>query len=87
MQGCQPALEYNALLHRLSRSSTWWGKLASFGAGELDYATLLAAASNLGEQTEAYFYEGTRLLTAGDEPAAQAQLQRVLDTYMVSFYD
>ena len=84
----QPASkEHTDVLRRLSQSSTWWGKLASFGAREIDYSELLSAVSNLGEETEAHFYEGTRLFAAGDNVGAEAQLRRVLDTRMVSFYE
>jgi tetratricopeptide (TPR) repeat protein len=84
----EPASEdYTELLRRLSQPSTWWGKLASFGAADIDYPQLLESASDLGERTEAFFYEGTRLLVAGDTSAAETQLQRVLDTHMVSFYE
>jgi tetratricopeptide (TPR) repeat protein len=82
-----PSPEHTDLLRRLGRSSSWWGKLASFGAGDLDYADLLSVASSLGEETEALYYEGTRLFIAGDREAADAQFQRVLDTKMVSFYE
>ena len=83
----QPVQEHIDLLRRLGKSSSWWGKLASFGAGDLDYAALISVASSLGEETEALYYEGTRLFAAGDRDAAFEQLQRVLDTKMVSFYE
>ncbi len=83
----QPVQEHTDLLRRLGKSSSWWGKLASFGAGDLDYAALISVASSLGEETEALYYEGTRLFIAGDRDAAFQQFQRVLDTKMVSFYE
>ena len=82
-----PAQEHTDLLQRLGGSSNWWGKLASFGAGELDYAGLISVASSLGEETEALYYEGTRLFIAGDRDAAYEQFRRVLDTKMVSFFE
>ncbi|TFH32650.1 MAG: tetratricopeptide repeat protein [Myxococcales bacterium] len=85
--GEPPAREHSDLLRRLGGSSNWWGKLASFGAGDLDYADLLSVASSLGEETEALYYEGTRLFIAGDRRAASDQFQRVLDTKMVSFFE
>ena len=51
------------------------------------YDDLLTVASSLGEETEALFYEGTRLYVGGDRDKATAQFQRVLDTNMVSFYE
>ena len=82
-----PNPEHVDLLRRLGQSSNWWGKLASFGAGDLDYQALLSVASSLGEETEALYYEGSRLFISGDRDAAGAQFQRVLDTKMVSFYE
>lgn len=85
--GQPPAEEHVELLRRLGGSSSWWGKLASFGAGEIDYEGLLSVASSLGERTEAIYYEGTRRFAAGDPDGAFEQFQRVLDTNMVSFYE
>ena len=82
-----PAAEHSELLRRLGGSPNWWGKLASFGAGDLDYAGLMSVASSLGEETEALYYEGSRLFIAGDRQAARAQFQGVLDTKMVSFFE
>ena len=84
----QPPVEEHAqLLRRLGGGSNWWGKLASFGAGDLDYAGLISVASSLGEETEALYYEGSRLFIAGERQAARDQFQRVLDTNMVSFFE
>ena len=82
-----PAEEHKQLLQRLAGSSSWWGKLASFGAGKLDYAGLMSVASSLGERTEAIYYEGTRRFIAGDEAGAYEQFREVLETNMVSFYE
>lgn len=85
--GEPPVEAHRELLRRLAGSSNWWGKLASFGAGELDYAGLLSVASSLGERTEALYYEGTRLFIDGDQNGSREQLQQVLDTNMVSFFE
>lgn len=85
--GMPPVDEHRELLRSLGTSSSWWGKLASFGASELDYQDLLSVASSLGERTEALYYEATRLFIEGDEPASRQQLQRVLETNMVSFFE
>ena len=79
--------EHTELLRRLGQPANWWGKLASFGAHDISYDELLTVASSLGEETEALFYEGTRLFVAGNRDEANAQFQRVLDTKMVSFYE
>jgi tetratricopeptide (TPR) repeat protein len=85
--GKPPVQEHTELLRRLGGGSNWWGKLASFGAGDLDYAGLISVASSLGEETEAHYYEGTRLYIAGDSDGARRQFQRVIDTKMVSFFE
>ena len=85
--GKPPVQEHSELLRSLEGSSNWWGKLASFGAGELDYADLMSVASSLGERTEALYYEGTRLFIEGDREGARQQFQEVLDTNMVSFFE
>ena len=83
----EPLAEHTELLRRLSLSSNWWGKLASFGAGDLDYAALTTVASSLGEETEALYYEATRLYIVGERVEAKEQFERVLKTNMVSFYE
>jgi tetratricopeptide (TPR) repeat protein len=85
--GQSPSEEHADLLRRLAGGSSWWGKLASFGAGKIDYQGLLSVASSLGERTEAIYYEGTRRFIAGDDDGAFEQFQRVLETKMVSFYE
>lgn len=82
-----PSPEHTDLLRRLGKPTNWWGKLARFGAQDMSYDDLLTVASSLGEETEALFYEGTRLYVDGDRAKANAQFQRVLDTNMVSFYE
>ena len=82
-----PSAEHTELLRRLGKPANWWGRLARFGAQDIDYDDLVTVASSLGEETEALFYEGTRLFVAGDRARANAQFQRVLDTNMVSFYE
>ena len=85
----QPPVEEHAqLLRRLGGGSNWWGKLASFGAGDLDYAGLISVASSLGEETEALYYEGSRLFIAGDSARLRViSFSGVLDTNMVSFFE
>ncbi len=75
------------LLHELSSTEGWPGSLARFGVGELQYDELLEVASGIAEQTEAYFYEGTRLLASGDAAGAQRMFQRVLQSNMVNFFE
>lgn len=85
--GQAPERDVSQLLGEMARSQAWWGRLARFGAGELEYEQLLRDARGLGQQTEAHFYEGARLLSVGDGAAAQRQFQLVLQTHMVSFYE
>jgi tetratricopeptide (TPR) repeat protein len=65
----------------------WWAKLARFGSGKLSYDTLLEETTAVGERAEAYFYEGGRRLTQGDEAGARAMFSKVLETQMVNFYE
>ena len=85
--GEQPTADIGQVLAEHSQSQAWWGRLARFGTGALGYEELLAEASNAGERTEAHFYEGTRLLAAGDSAAAVQLFRRVLETQMVNFYE
>ncbi|MET0344054.1 MAG: tetratricopeptide repeat protein, partial [Polyangiales bacterium] len=75
------------LLGRLSRSESWWGRLAQFGVGSIDYAQLSSFAKTRGEQVEADFYEGARRLSKGELGEARALFQRVVDSKMVSFFE
>jgi tetratricopeptide (TPR) repeat protein len=84
-QPAPPEIEHQ--LVRLSRSDAWWGYLARFGAGLIDYAELTRLAKTRGERTEADFYEGVRRVSAGDIAGARSLLQKVLDSMMVGFYE
>jgi tetratricopeptide (TPR) repeat protein len=75
------------LLTRLARSDAWWGQLAQFGVGTISHEKLSAKANTKGERTEADFYEGARLLAAGDVAAARHLFVRVLSSQMVGFYE
>ena len=70
-----------------SGAEGWWAKLARFGSGKLNYDALLEETSGVGERAEAYFYEGGRRLSQGDEAGARAMFAKVLDTQMVNFYE
>jgi len=65
----------------------WWAKLARFGSGKLNYDTLIEETTGIGERAEAYFYEGGRRLSQGDETGARVMFAKVLDTHMVNFYE
>ena len=79
--------EIETVLTSLSETPGWTGRLASFGAGRLSYEALLAAASGRGEESEAHFYEGARLLGTGDDAGARTAFTRVMTAQMVSFYE
>jgi tetratricopeptide (TPR) repeat protein len=79
--------EVTRLLTRLARSDTWWGRLAQFGAGTIDYAQLTSYAKTRGEAVEADFYEGTKLVAQNKLPEARVLFRRVLDSRMVSFFE
>ena len=79
--------EVESILEELSKGGEWWAKLARFGVGKISYPQLLEEASDLGERTEAHFYEAIRLMAVGDTSKANRFLRQVLDTGMVSFYE
>jgi tetratricopeptide (TPR) repeat protein len=82
-----PSPDVAVVLEEASESPDWFGRLAKFGIGELPYTELLDEANGVGQRTEAYFYEGTRLLGAGDADGAAALFRQVLDARMVNFYE
>ncbi|MEM9860592.1 MAG: hypothetical protein AAF938_03150 [Myxococcota bacterium] len=79
--GETPSAEVQATLESAAQGASWSSTLARFGAGELSGAALIAAASNPGQQTEAYFYAGTL-----SEDAA-GELEHALDARLVDFYE
>ncbi|MBN1655943.1 MAG: tetratricopeptide repeat protein [Deltaproteobacteria bacterium] len=79
--------EIDSILEELAKGNEWWAKLAGFGLGKISYSQLLAQASDLGERTEAYFYEAIRLLVRGEAQKALRFLHLVRDTGMVNFYE
>lgn len=76
-----------AVFDSFAEGDDWFAKLARFGSGKLNYDTLLEEAEANGERAEAYFYEGGRRLSQGDDPGARAMFTKVLDTQMVNFYE
>lgn len=86
-QGASADEDVVFVLEDLSGGADWPSGLAAFGAGKLDYAQLLERADNLGERTEAHFYEGARLLSVGDRASAAARFQQVIDSQMINFYE
>lgn len=85
--GVSAETDQGSVLDELSDGSQWWARLARFGASKIDFKQLVTDAANVGERTEAFFYEATRRLGAGDVDGARQMLQRVLDSRMVSFYE
>jgi hypothetical protein len=75
------------VLSDLAQGSDWFAKLAQFASGKLSFDQLLAAGRDIGERTEAQFYESMRRLGSGDHQGARELLQRVLQGQMVSFYE
>jgi hypothetical protein len=75
------------ILAELAQGTDWFAKLAQFASGKLTFEALLAAGHDIGQRTEAQFYQSMRLLGAGDHKAAREMLQRVLQGQMVSFYE
>jgi len=85
--GARIESEVESILEESSKGGEWWAKLARFGIGKISYPQLLEEASDLGERTEAHFYEAIRLMAVGDASKANRFLRRVLDTGMVNFYE
>jgi tetratricopeptide (TPR) repeat protein len=79
--------DVSAVFEDLSQGSDWWANLAKFAAGKIDFNALLGAASDVGERTEAYFYEGARRLGSGNPEGAREMFQHVIDSNMVNFYE
>ena len=79
--------DVRVMLEQLSANEDWWGMLARFGTGALQYQELLGSANEVGEQTEAHFYEGARRYVQGDVAGARELFERVLATHMVSFFE
>ena len=67
--------------------STWWERLAAFGAGKLTFEGLSQSASDPGQRAETAFYGGAKQLLAGDVRGARNLFQQVLATHMVNFYE
>jgi tetratricopeptide (TPR) repeat protein len=76
-----------AVFDSFADGDDWFAKLARFGSGKLNYDGLLEEAEANGERAEAYFYEGGRRLSQGDDSGARAMFAKVLDTQMVNFYE
>jgi tetratricopeptide (TPR) repeat protein len=79
--------DVSAVFDDLSQGRDWWAELAKFAAGRIDFNGLLSAASDVGERTEAYFYEGARRFGSGNVAGAREMFQHVLDSNMVNFYE
>jgi len=75
------------ILAELASGTDWFAKLAQFASGKLAFDALYAAGKDIGQHTEAQFYESMRRLGTGDTAGAREMLQRVLQGQMVSFYE
>jgi tetratricopeptide (TPR) repeat protein len=83
----QPEGEVTHVFSDLAHGDSWSARLAAFGRGELAYPALAQAAHSRGERAEAHFYEGARLLGAGDTTGARRHFEEVMQSGMVSFYE
>lgn len=83
----EPERDVRLLLEELAEGSDWSNRLAAFGGRSLEYPALREHASNRGQRVEADFYQGARLLGAGDSDGARRLFERVIESGMVSFYE
>ncbi|MCA9534743.1 MAG: hypothetical protein KC593_13720 [Myxococcales bacterium] len=79
--------EIDAVLARFARHTPWYGRLAAFGAGEIDGAALAAAAATAGQRAEAHFYAGARATAQGRVDEARAAYDAVFATGMVNYVE
>lgn len=79
--------DVSSTLEQLVNGASWSASLARFGAGQIDFQTLLTLASTRGQEAEANFYEGARLLGANDEAGARTRFAAVLATQMVGYFE
>ncbi len=85
--GQEPGEEVTSVLERFARHTPWYGRLAAYGAGELEAGALVSAASTRGQRAEAHYYVATRALTSGDGERAGAEFGAVRETGMVNYVE
>jgi tetratricopeptide (TPR) repeat protein len=85
--GAPVEADVSEILEDLAQGDDWSAKLAQYASGKIAFETLMESATDLGERTEATFYEGARRFAAGDLNGAREMFQRVLDSNMVNFYE
>ncbi|MGF1469257.1 MAG: tetratricopeptide repeat protein [Sandaracinaceae bacterium] len=83
----EPEGDVQQLFADLARGRGWPAMLAAFGERTLDFDGLIEAAADPGQLAEAHFYEGTRLLGAGDRAGARERFQAVIASGMGNFYE
>ena len=81
------AIADRKILLRPPHAAPWYGELARYAVGQIDYATLLAKADSVGKRAEAYFYEAMRCLSSGQRDEAHALWSKVVETKMLSFFE
>lgn len=83
----EPEAEVTLLLDDMARGDEWSNRLAAYGHGSLGYPQLIELATNRGQRVEADFYEGARLLGAGDVAGARRLFEAVMESGMINFYE
>ncbi|MBI5517397.1 MAG: hypothetical protein HY909_26745 [Deltaproteobacteria bacterium] len=83
--GARAALE--ALAATASEHSPWTVRLAQRFTGSLEREALLRHARTHGQRAEAHFYEAMLRLADGDAPGAEAELQAVLQTEVLRYFE
>ena len=80
------------VMEDMARESTWYGKLAKFGAGQKDAVWLMGQAITPGHKAEAAFYAATLgpykgALTGPPLVSLPLDFAAVFQTHMLSFYE
>lgn len=83
----QPEREVTDLLDQMSRGETWANRLAAYGRHTIEYTQLVEHAQNRAQRVEANFYEGARLLGAGDVAGARHLFELVTGSGMINFFE
>ena len=81
------AARLQALANEGRDRDPWSLKLAKHGIGELEFDSLIGAATSARERSEAYFYEGLRRWRSGQREAGLELMRKVLAAAMMGDFE